>query len=207
MAPSFTDAQASHALQEVLSEPPFTGGGLGTGGLWRRLWDILVAWYDEVVVDIYDDSPVAFWTLTVVLLVVLGVLIWHMTISVREVWRSIQRAGDLGEEGEATVAALTLAPARAALAAADCRRAVELAWSTTAQALMARSGPATGLTPRQQARLFRTQLPTPQTRSLDALLGAHEHACYSGGDTDAQLAREAIARAAELLGPRARDGA
>lgn len=211
MSDVFDDGEAQAALDAVLAEPPFSGNSLGTEGVWLRLWQLLKRWYEATLSDMYLDNPVGFWVLMVVLSLVACVLIWHLSISLRDVYRSIRRAGEIEETSDVEIMPLSLDSARAALAGTDYRFAVELAWSTAAAALARRpfdtqratqhstDQPSSARTPRQQARVYRQDLTAAHATALGELVRAHEQACYEGIEPSAELAHAAVAAAAQLM--------
>lgn len=207
MSDVFDDGEAQTALDAVLAEPPFSGNALGTEGVWLRLWQLLKQWYEATLSDMYLDNPVGFWALMAGLSLVAGVLIWHLSISLRDVYSSIRRVGEIEGSADVEITPLSLSSARAAFAETDYRFAVELAWSTVAAALARRpfdtqrgtNQPSSARTPRQQARLWRPDLTATHATALDGLVRAHEQACYEGIEPSAELADAAVAAAAQLM--------
>lgn len=213
MPAALDDLEAQAALDAVLAAPPFDGSSGGSEGVWLRLWQILEDWYEATLSDMYLESPIRFWMLMIVLSLVAAVLIWHLSISLRDVYRSIRRVGEIEIASDVEIVPLSLSGARAALAGSNYRFAVELAWNTAATALgrrllTAQHGAAGGVgassststrTPRQQARLWRSELTVPSATALDRLVRAHEQACYSGLEPNAELAQAAVTAAADLM--------
>lgn len=181
------------ALKEILAAPPF-----GQTDVTRDLAQRLIDWYQGTIGELQLSNPVLFWGLVVALSLVLALLLWHITISVRAVWRAVRGEQISDAAGEDRGDRRDLGPARAALASGEYRRAVELAWAIATASLLSAGEEAR--TPRQQARVLDTRLPPRLRPHLLELLRLHEDACYAGEATAAPQAEAAVARAGSLTG-------
>lgn len=181
------------ALEEILAAPPF-----GRTDVTRDLVQRLVDWYQGTVGELQFSNPVLFWGLVLTLSLVLALLLWHITTSVRAVWRAVRGESVSDAAGEADDGRRDLGPAHAALVRGEYRRAVELAWSIATASLLNAGEEAR--TPRQQARVLDSRLATDLRPHLQELLRLHEDACYAGEATAAPQAEAAVARAGFLTG-------
>jgi hypothetical protein len=181
------------ALDEILGAPPFNQTDVA-----RDLVQRLIDWYRATVGDLHLSDPVLFWGLVAGLSVALGLLLWHVTISLRAVWRAVRSdpVGPTARVGRGD--SCDLGPAHAAYERGEYRHATELAWSIATGELLAAGEEAR--TPRQRARSLRPRLTPEQRLQMEELLRLHEHACYAGEATAAIQAEQAVTRAAALIG-------
>lgn len=179
------------ALEEILAAPPF-GQTDATQDLVRRFVDL----FQTTVGKLQLSNPVLFWVLVASLSLLLAVLLWHITISVRAVWRAVRSDSTESTFGPVDADRGDLGPARAAFARGDYRRAVELAWNIATSAWLQAGEEA--CTPRQQARSLEGRLAPELRPHLRELLRLHEQACYAGEPTVVAQAELAVARAASL---------
>ncbi len=183
-------SEVEAGLEEILKAPPFDDSPF------TDLLTRLVDWYRDLG-NLHASDPILFWGALIGLSTLLGFLLWHLSVSLRSVWRAIRRVREPVPIPAREKRRFDLEPARAALVQGDFRRAIEVAWGAAVAAWDVDTVLAE--TPRGQARALLQRLPTLHAATLRELLALHERACYADELMGAPEAESALHHA-EVIG-------